>query len=188
MIVKLMKIQTYTWNILLLWLQPLGFLIDTVGESNVWKFLPKKNYFLKVIMACAESPLIKSLSLAAIFGRGHTSKRKFSKDPFQSVVWAQIAKHANSRPLLCDSKVSFSTASNTSISCVFVWIFAFFRGLNVHCVQYFHCVLFWLQHFCNTCRFYLHHSRVFQQKRIGHSCCPIRNVSMKWDNWFERSV
>jgi hypothetical protein len=31
---------------------------------------------------------------------------------------------------------------NTSISWVFVWIFAFFSGLNVHCVQYFHCVFF----------------------------------------------
>ena len=40
----------------------------------------------------------------------------------------------------CDSKVSSSTASNTSISCVFVWIYAFFTSLNVHCVQYFHCV------------------------------------------------
>ena len=51
---------------------------------------------------------------------------------------------------LCDCKVSSSNVSNTSISCVFVWIFAFFRGLNVHCVQYVHCVFFWLQHFCNT--------------------------------------
>ena len=51
--------------------------------------------------------------------------------------------------MIFDFKVLFSNASNTSISCVFVGIFAFFRGLNVHCVQYFHCVFFWLQHFCN---------------------------------------
>jgi hypothetical protein len=44
--------------------------------------------------------------------------------------------------LLCDSKVSFSNASNRSISCVSVWIFAFFTGLNVQCVHYFHGVLF----------------------------------------------
>ena len=32
-----------------------------------------------------------------------------------------------SRTLVCDCKVSSSNVSNTSISCVFVWIFAFFR-------------------------------------------------------------
>ena len=63
-------------------------------------------------------------------------------------LWAR--RDSNPRLLLCDCKVSSSNVSNTSISCVFVWIFAFFRGLNVHCVQYVHCVFFWLQHFCNT--------------------------------------
>jgi hypothetical protein len=61
-------------------------------------------------------------------------------EPIGSFLWAR--RDSNPQLLLCDSKVSFSTASNTSISCVFVWIFAFFRGLNVHYVQYFHCVFF----------------------------------------------
>ena len=55
-------------------------------------------------------------------------------------LWAR--RDSNPRLLLCDSKVSSSNASNMSILCVSVVIFVFFRGLNVHCVQYFHCVFF----------------------------------------------
>ena len=86
---------------------------------------------------------------------------------------------------LCDSKVSFSTASNTSISCVFVWIFAFFRGLNVHCVQYFHGVFFWLQHFCNTYRLYLCKSRVSEiENRRNYR--PILLSSLRLWAWWNK--
>jgi len=75
-------------------------------------------------------------------------------EPLTSPMWTVRSNQRNyqtsQKTLPCDCKVSSSNVSNTSISCVFVWIFAFFRGLNVHCVQYFHCVFFWLQHFCNT--------------------------------------
>jgi hypothetical protein len=57
-------------------------------------------------------------------------------------IWVWARRDSNPRLLLCDCKVSSSNVSNASISCVSVWIFAFFRGLNVHCVQYVHCVFF----------------------------------------------
>jgi methyl-accepting chemotaxis protein len=56
------------------------------------------------------------------------------------ILWAH--RDSNPGPLLHDSQVSSSNASNTSISGVLVWISAFFRGLCGHCVQYFRCVFF----------------------------------------------
>ena len=83
-------------------------------------------------------------------------------EPVTSPMWTARSNQLNYKTLLCsisnvsivsntstvcDSKVSSSTAS---ISCVSVGIFVFFRGLNVHCVQYLHGVCFWLQHSRNT--------------------------------------
>jgi hypothetical protein len=40
--------------------------------------------------------------------------------------------HGSHETLLCDSKGSSYNPSKASILCVFVWIVAFFRGLDVH--------------------------------------------------------
>src|SRR6266508_6403292 len=64
------------------------------------------------------------------------------------------------KTLLCDSKVTASAASNTSISCVFVWIFAFFR-------------LCWLLRSS---------ARIFGIKRVevGVSCCVLFYTYLKF--------
>ena len=74
----------------------------------------------------------KRAKKARYYRRGSRSTQtpKKGNEPCSSFLWAR--RDSYPRLLLCDSKVSFSTASNTSILCVFVWILAFFRGANVH--------------------------------------------------------